>query len=230
MNQVELNGTIYNVPQSLGPGWTPSSPGVTVLQSGLPQAGTAAGNPLTAPLTAPFQPTMAQLAATPGYQFTLGQGLQATQNAYAAQGLGTSGPALKGAANYAEGLAATTYQQQFQNYLQQNQQIANILGAQVQQGQAAAAGTGAGALTTGSTAGQSLLAAGTAQAAGTVGVANALTGATSTLGNAGLLYALTGGAPGIFGSQGNPLLPGGTIYGNTGFSNTPGAFSVGTQQ
>ena len=35
------------------------------------------GNPLTAQLTAPFNPTQAQLAATPGYQFTLAQGEQA---------------------------------------------------------------------------------------------------------------------------------------------------------
>ena len=41
-------------------------------------------------MSAPFAPTMAQLASTPGYQFTLDQGLKATQNAYAAQGLAGS--------------------------------------------------------------------------------------------------------------------------------------------
>ena len=53
------------------------------------------GNPLTAPLTSQFQPTMAQLEQTPGYQFSLDQGLKATQNSYAGQGLGASGAAMK---------------------------------------------------------------------------------------------------------------------------------------
>lgn len=78
-------------------------------------------------LTAPFQDTQAQLAATPGYQFALAQGLQGTQNSAAAQGLGTSGAALAGAANYATGLAGTTFQNQFSNYLAQNAQIFNQL-------------------------------------------------------------------------------------------------------
>ena len=42
-------------------------------------AGTPAGESLTAPLTAPFTPTLASLEATPGYQFTLDQGLKAAQ-------------------------------------------------------------------------------------------------------------------------------------------------------
>lgn len=74
-----------------------------------------------------FNPTMAQLEQTPGYQFTLDQGLKATQNSYAAQGLGTSGAAMKGADQYATGLASTTYNQQLQNYLTQNAQQYNML-------------------------------------------------------------------------------------------------------
>lgn len=161
------------------------------------------GNPLTASLTKPFSPTMADLAATPGYQFTLGQGEQATTNGYAAQGLANSGPALKGAANYAEGLASTTYQNQFSNYLSQNQQIANILSGQVATGENAAALTG-NAGTANVSAANSLLTSGAAASAGgTVGAANATTGAinsiVSTAGNTGLLYALQNN--GLFGSQ-----------------------------
>lgn len=58
------------------------------------------------------------LEQTPGYQFTLDQGLKSVQNSYAAQGLGSSGAALKGAASFATGLADQTYQQQLNNYLQ----------------------------------------------------------------------------------------------------------------
>lgn len=71
--------------------------------------------------------TEAELQQTPGYQFTLGQGLKSTQAANAARGLGVSGAALKGAATYATGLADSTYanrfneaQQTFSDWLSQN--------------------------------------------------------------------------------------------------------------
>jgi hypothetical protein len=54
---------------------------------------------------------------TPGYQFTLGQGLESTQNSAAARGLANSGAALKGAATYATGLANDTYQSQYNDLL-----------------------------------------------------------------------------------------------------------------
>lgn len=60
-------------------------------------------------LTQAFNPTQAQLASMPGYQFQLQQGLEATQNGFAAQGLGVSGAAMKGAGNYASGLASSNY-------------------------------------------------------------------------------------------------------------------------
>lgn len=76
-----------------------------------------AGNYLTqaAGMTPPSQMTEAYLQNTPGYQFQLQQGLQATQAAAAARGLGVSGASLKGAATYATGLADSNYQNQFNN-------------------------------------------------------------------------------------------------------------------
>ena len=71
-----------------------------------------------------FQPTESQLASTPGYQFDLAQGLQSVQNSNAANGLGVSGAALKGAANYATGLANNTLTTQ-QGIFQQN--LENVL-------------------------------------------------------------------------------------------------------
>ena len=73
----------------------------------------------------------AALEATPGYQFELAQGLQATQNSAAARGLGVSGAAMKGAADYATGLASKNYQQQFQDAMaggQATQSTANQFG------------------------------------------------------------------------------------------------------
>lgn len=189
--------------QNLAPFISGGTNALTALQS---LTGTGAGgNPLTAPLTKPFAPTEAQLEQTPGYQFTKQQGLLATQNGYAAQGLGSSGAAAKGAANYAEGLASTTYQQQFQNYLAQNQQIYSMLGGLTTVGQNAAAMTGTQGLTATGQAGQFGTAGAAASAAGQVGAANAganaLTGVANSGSNAALLLALNNG--GLFSGGAN---------------------------
>lgn len=185
---------------------------LTALQQGL---GLAPGNGPSGAnggLLAPFQPTMAQLEGTPGYQFTKQQGLEAAQNGFAAQGLGSSGAAVKGATNYAEGLASTTYQQQFQNYLTQNQQLYNMLGGVSGSGQNAAAGLGALSLNASGQINSALGQAGAASAAGTVGAANAvnsgINGITGSLGQSGLIYALN--QQGMFGGSGgsnNSFLP-----------------------
>jgi len=218
--------------------------GVTGMQQGINAIGTLTGtggggngNPLTSPLTAPFQPTMAQLSQTPGYQFALQQGLLAVGAGSSAQGMGSavsgagagntvpgvagigpSGPLGKGLANYAEGLASTTYQQQFQNYLTQNQQIYNILAGYTGLGQnlattglsgyglgaGAAAGTGQLGATAGGQSANALLqgaqgygsystAGAAATAAGTVGSASALSNALGGVGNSALLYGVLGG-------------------------------------
>lgn len=188
----------------------------------------AGGNPLTAPLTAQFQPTMAQLSATPGYQFQLQQGLMATQNGYAAQGLGSSGNALMGAANYSEGLASTTYQQQLQNYMAQNQQTYNMLTGQVGSG-LTAAGQVAGAAGTASTnMGNSVSSAGNALGAGTVASTTALTNPLATGGYlamtnpqfsnslntaGGSLSSFFSGLGGGGGSNGQVQLPGSYLQG-----------------
>jgi hypothetical protein len=83
--------------------------------------GTTAGQQLTnelqsGALGAPAPLDNNTIANMPGYQFTLQQGLLSTQNAAAAQGLGVSGAALKGAASYATGLASTNFQNYFSDY------------------------------------------------------------------------------------------------------------------
>jgi len=68
----------------------------------------------------------AALQNLPGYQFTLNQGLESTQNAAAARGLGVSGAALKGAASYATGLADNTYNSQLQNTIGQTNALTGV--------------------------------------------------------------------------------------------------------
>lgn len=168
--------------------------------TGGPLAGTASGS-----LLAPFNPDMATLAATPGYQFTRQQGLESTQNSFAAQGLGASGAAAKGAANYAENLASTTYQQQFNNYWAQKQTQLNALTGAVGTGQSAANQTGAFGTAATQSSNNFLTSGAAATAAGQVGSANALTGGLGGLNNSALLYSL--GQSGMFGGGGSGTSP-----------------------
>lgn len=131
-----------------------------------------------------FNPTQAQLAATPGYQFDLNQGLQATANSNAAQGRGISGSALKGAASYATGLANNTlttqqgiFQQNLQNVLGPLQNLSGV-------GQTAAAGYGSSSTTGANNVAQSAAAQGIANSAGLTGAGNSL-----SLGSLGYLTA-----------------------------------------
>lgn len=156
----------------------------------IPQLQNALSNPL---LTQTFSaPTAAEAAATPGYQFTLSQGLKAAQNSASARGLGSSGAALKGAESFATGLADSTYNDTFNRALStfstnQNtasNQVNRLLGI-VGTGQNAAAQTGSlGAQATQGIA-NTLTSGAAASAAGTVGAANAITGGISSAVNGG---------------------------------------------
>ena len=159
--------------------------------------GFTAGQPNYLAMAAGAQPnanTMAGVVNTPGYQFNLSQGLQATQNAAAARGLGVSGAALKGASTYATGLADSTYQNQFANQqqiftndlnLNTGQQanatnLYNRLSGTATLGENAAATTGSQAVTAANAAGGDLSAAGQAIASGILGGTNAATSAINT--------------------------------------------------
>ncbi len=169
------------------------------------------------------------LEKTPGYQFTLDQGLKSTQSALSAQGLGgtdpksglASGSLTKGLSQYATGLASNTFQQQFQNYLANTQQqLANYgqsfnnlyqglgMGTGMLQnlaglGQSSAAGVGQLGLGTANSTSNLLTSGAAAQAGGTVGSANALTGGIGALGSTAQQYALFNALQGggMFGKQ-----------------------------
>lgn len=156
-----------------------------------------------------FNPS--DLAQTPGYQFTLNQGLQATQNGFSAQGLNNSGAATKGAAQYAQGLASNTYNQQLQNFLQQqgqqygqglqsanfglNQQqtLNNLLFGAAGLGQNAAQGVSSAGLGNAAQINNLLGQQGNAAAAGTVGAANAYSSGLSNIGGLASTYGILNG-------------------------------------
>lgn len=163
------------------------------------------GEGLLTPWTDTFKaPTAAEAAATPGYQFTLGQGELALQNSAAARGGALSGGTAKDIANYGEGLASTTYQNTFSNALQQYQsafntfqtnqsntynRLAGIAGTGQtatttagQQGQAAVDNVSHTLLTSGQQIGQNINNAGAATASGYVGAGNAINSGISGVG------------------------------------------------
>jgi hypothetical protein len=171
-------------------------------------------------LTSPIKMDEATLEQTPGYQFTLRQGLKAVQNSAAARGLGVSGAAEKGAAEYATGLADKTYMDQFNLENINRSNAFNRLKGLVDLGESAAGGASQAALTTGSGIAGSDIAAGNATAAGY----NAYGAGGNIIGNgattAALAYGLYNkptGAP--TGAPPTPALPtkspyyGGTVEG-----------------
>ncbi|ARU23738.1 hypothetical protein RSSE_c3357 [Ralstonia solanacearum] len=163
-----------------------------------------------------FNPTQQQLEQTPGYQFTLQQGNKAIDNAMAAKGLSLSGAQMKGLDQYNTGLASQTFQQQYNNALQQfstnygvNSDQYNRLAALLGLGQNAAAGVGNAGIQTGTNVANLMTGAANAQAAGQIGASNAIAGGLSNLGSNAMLYGLMrpqgGSTGGIYGGWGNEM-------------------------
>lgn len=138
-------------------------------------------------LTAPITLDQAFLEKTPGYQFARTQGLKAVQSGAAARGLGSSGAALKGAADFATGLADQTFGQQFSRELAQREAAFNKLLGVTGVGAGAATQGGKFATTTGQSIGGNTIAGGTATAAGLNGAGNAIGNSLNTIG--GINYA-----------------------------------------
>jgi len=89
-------------------------------------AGTEALMNLQGRLNNGFNP--GDLTQDPGYQFQLEQGNKNLNRSLGAQGNLFSGRALSAAQDYGQGLAEQTYQQAYNRWLQQNQELANMAG------------------------------------------------------------------------------------------------------
>lgn len=147
-------------------------------------------------LTAPF--TAADLENTPGYKFQLEQGTQALARQNAASGSEFSGAAIKEGQQFAQGLADSTYNTAYQQYLQNNQQNFGMLNTAAGSGQNAATNQG------GFAQGLSNLGTGTLQNTGNITAAGNNAGNTAVNNSlAGALYGGVGGASGISGALGS---------------------------
>lgn len=124
------NGVLTTANQATGtlsPYTTTGSTAANQLATALAPGGT-----LNTPFTAS---TMAQM--DPGFQFRLAQGQNALTRQLAASGLSGSGGGLKQAQQYGQNFASSEYNNAFQQYLSQNQALANNLLAASGQGQQA---------------------------------------------------------------------------------------------
>ncbi len=143
---------------------------------------------------APGNPSdqFANFFSSPGYQFTLSQGMQAINRGAAASGNLYSTNTLGALDKFAQGTAS----QQYNNYVNQLMNLAGI-------GSSANAATSAAATTAGNNISQNQNAIGSANASGILGKAGAWSGAinsaTGSLGNASMLGGFGGGSynPGL---------------------------------
>lgn len=148
----------------------------------------------------------AALEQTPGYQFTLSQGLKAVGNANATRG---GGAFARGAANFATQTANGTYGDQVtravQNANLQNQAFGdqyNRLLGQAQLGENAAAQTGAYGVQTAQNVGNNITSAGNATAANQIATGNAIGGVASSIPSALIFNKLFGNGTGAATSGG----------------------------
>lgn len=136
----------------------------------------------------PFDASM--MYSDPGYQFRLQEGVNALNKQAAARGGLMSGSALKATERYGQDYASGEYQNAFNRYWNQRNQILNPMQSLLGQGQTTATNLGNAGQTYGANAGNTIQAAGQARASGYVGGANALNSALQNVGNQYMNYNL----------------------------------------
>lgn len=145
----------------------------------------------------PFSKTNWQ--TDPGYQFRLGEGLKALDRQAAARGGLISGAALKAATRYGQDYGSGEYQNAFNRYYQERQNMLSPLQSLAGVGQTSAQQIGTSGERMASNVGDMMTSGAAARASGYVGTANALTGGLNTYLNyqqgQNMLNALRGPTP-----------------------------------
>jgi hypothetical protein len=145
--------------------------------------GTAAGTNLPAGyLTQTFNPTQAQLENYPGYKFQLQQGDLGLQNANSSDESALGGSTIKQLMGFNQGLAASNYNQYFNQFETQQNNIFSRLQNIASMGQNSAGNLGSVGATLGTGIAQAQAAAGAAEAGGIVGAGNSLGGSLTLAG------------------------------------------------
>jgi hypothetical protein len=118
--------------------------------------------------------TGADLPTEPGYQFRLGEGINALNKTAAARGGMFSGRALSEATRYGQDYASNEYNNAFNRYYTQRNQMLNPLQSLLGQAQTSAGNVGTAGQNYAANAGETTMAGANARASGYVGGANAL--------------------------------------------------------
>jgi hypothetical protein len=169
------------VQQNLAPYQQSGVPAINALQQGLGLAPGSTGNITQGSLNTPF--SQQQFQESPGYQFQLEQGLQASQAAASRTG-GLGGNQLLELTRMGQGYASQDYNQQRQLYDQEQAQKYNQLMGLVGVGENAAAGVGTAGQTYATAAGSNIMAGANATSAGQIMGGNFLGGNIAGMGQA----------------------------------------------
>lgn len=139
------------------------------------------GNLQNGYLTQTFDPS--SIASSPGYQFAQKQAMQSVLNADTPAVGALSGPAMRDLLNASTGVAEQYYNNYFNQFQSQQQNIFGRLSGLAGLGQNAATNTSTAGTQLGIGAAQAGAAAGASQAAGTIGAGNAIAGGLGSAGN-----------------------------------------------
>ena len=142
-------------------------------------------------LASNFTPADFQANKDPGYDFQLKQGESAVRNADTPNAGALSGGTLKDLMSFNQGMASTGYNNAFNRFQQQNNNIFSRLSGIAGMGQNAAANTGTAGTQLGIGAGQAQAGAGASLAGGIVGATNSIGSSTMLAG----LLSNQGGTP-----------------------------------
>ena len=152
----------------------------------------------------PAQNIQQWLTQLPGYQFQLGQGMNAVENSAAARGMGLSSNTLQNLDQFGQGLAGTTFNQ----WLDRLNNMSTL-------GANASTGNATNIMQSASNIGGYQIGAGNAAAAGTIGSANAIAGGVNNSMNNYLNYSmmqgLLGGGGGGGGGGTGDVVPTGSL-------------------
>jgi len=144
-----------------------------------------------------LQPFVYNEATDPMAQTMLKFGSDAISNQRSALGGVNSGATLKALSDYGQQTAASSYQQEYNNYYNNLNRIFDMLSGVSSSGQNAAAGVGNAGLSTGNSIASNTLAAGNAQSAGIIGGANAYSNGLQSLFNSPSWINAIGGTGGV---------------------------------